>query len=542
MRRYLLCLLLAVGLIPQASAQAPERLTLGMTEFPSDMHPFISNLLVRNYLLAVSRRSVTRFDFSGLTVCQLCTEVPTVENGRAKVTKNADGTDGMEVRFTLRPGLKWGDNTPLTASDIAFGYEVEKAFQPPVSVTGVQVIDPQNYVVKMKSPRYDFNRLSPQPFPEHLEGAIFRAASDPLDYGKKSLFNRAPETPGLWNGPYLLTSFKSNESVTFVPNPLWDGVKPVFKSVTMRFIENTSALQANLLSGDIDMVYGLTFDQALDLSKRRADKFDISFIPGIPTTWIYVQTENPLLADKRVRQAILSGIDRKTLTERLFEGKQPVANSIISPVEISYNKDIKPWPYDPAKARALLAEAGFKPGPDGIMVKADGTRLSIDLLVSSGIRMVELIQQVVQSQLKQVGIEIVAKSEPVRVLLGETVRKRSFTGLTSFTWTPAPDAIPYFTYHSSRIPTAANSYGGTNYTGFRNARMDELLDAALAELDTAKRRVMFNEIQAIVMEELPQMPLYHVSNVFVSPKWMTGLTPPQSTALPTLWIEYWKGK
>jgi peptide/nickel transport system substrate-binding protein len=541
MRYAFLAMALWFGLIGSARAQH-ETLTVGMTEFPSDMHPFISNLLIRNYLLAVSRRTVTRFDESGQTICQLCTEVPTLANGRAKTVALPDGSTGMEVRFTLRPGLKWADGMPLTTKDIAFGYEVEKAFNPPVSVTGIEVLDAQSYVVKMKTARYDFDRLSPTPIAEHVDGAVFRAATDPLDYGNKSAFNKAPATKGLWNGPYMLTDFKANESVTFVPNPYWDGEKPAFKTATFRFFPSTPAMQASLLAGDIDMVYGLTLDQAIDLQKREAARFDISFPVSLTVTFLYLNLDNPILADKRVRQAIVSAIDRATLVKKLYDDKVPVAHSILSPIEASYAGDLKHWDYDPARARALLAEAGYKPGPDGIMVKADGTRLSLDLLVSSGIRIVELVQQVIQSQLKGVGIEIVAKNEPVRVLLGETVRKRIFPGMTMFSWTPTPDGIPYFTYHSSRIPSAANSYGGTNYTGYRNPKMDALLDAGLAELDTPKRKAIFHDIQATIMDDLPQIPLYYGANVFLAPKWLTGLTPPRSVFLPTLWIESWRPK
>ncbi len=146
-----------------APAQAKDRLAIGLSQFPSDMHPFISNLLVRNYILAAARRVVTGFDESGRVVCRLCTEVPTVANGRAKLVPQPDGSTGMEITFTLRPGLKWGDGSPLTTRDILFGYKVELAFFPPVTVTGVEAIDEFSYTVKSKAPRYDFDRLSPAP-------------------------------------------------------------------------------------------------------------------------------------------------------------------------------------------------------------------------------------------------------------------------------------------------------------------------------------------------------------------------------------------
>jgi peptide/nickel transport system substrate-binding protein len=525
-----------------ALAQPREQITIGMSEFPADMHPFITNLLVRNYVLGAARRAVFRYDDKGQVICQLCTEVPTAANGRAKLVTNGDGSAGMEVTFTLREGLKWADGVALTTRDIALGYEVEKVFAPPASVVGIDIIDAQSYRVRLKTPRYDFDRLTPAPIAEHVEGAIFASRKDPLDYGQRSAFNRAPETPGLWNGPFRITGFKPNESVTMERNPTWDGAGPYFKRVTFRFIENTSALQAALLAGDIDTVYGLTLDQALALEKRESARFDVSFIPAISTNSLYVQLDNPILADIRVRRAIIQAIDRQTLVNRLYEGKVPVADSVLSPVEKSRDPNVKHWKFDQAAARALLAEAGWKPGPDGILVQADGTRLSLDLNHSSGIRVVELVGQVVQSQLKAVGIELVIRAEPVRVLLGETVRKRQFKGLAMFNWTPAPDGIPYFTYHSSRVPSAENSYTGTNYMGLRDPTMDALLDGAIGEIDPVKRQVLWNGIQGYIAENLPIIPLHHGTNIFVAPKWLAGLTPMRSVFLPPLWIEAWKVK
>ena len=397
-------------------------------------------------------------------MCQLCTEVPSVANGRARPVTNPDGSPGMEVDFTLREGLKWADGVPLTTRDIALGYEVEKIFAPPASVTGVDIIDARTYRVRLKTPRYDFDRLTPAPIAEHIEGATFASRKDPLDYGQRSAFNRAPDTAGLWNGPFRVTAFKPNESITVERNPNWHGASPHFNRVTFRYIENTAALQAALLAGDIDTVYGLTLDQALALEKREAARFDIAFVLALSTNSLYIQLDNPIMADIRVRRAIIQSIDRQTLVNRLYEGKVPVAHSILSPVEKSRDASVRQWKYDPAAARALLAEAGWKPGPDGILVKPDGTR----------------------------------------------------------------------------IPSAENSYTGTNYMGLRDPAMDKLLDDGIAELDPTKRQIIWNGIQGSIADNLPIIPLHHGTNIFVTPKWLTGLTPMRSTALPPLWIEEWR--
>ncbi len=521
-------------------AQSKDQLVVGMTAFPASVHPFVSSSTTANYMLGAARREVVRRDGDGKIMCQLCTEVPSVKNGRAREVTLPDGGKAMEVTFTLRPDLKWGDGTSLTTKDIVFGFEVSRTFLPPVNTTGVVALDDLNYVVKLNSLRYDFDRLSPSPVNAAIEEPILRAATGPLDYAAKSTFTRAPETPGLWNGPYLIVEFDPSQKASFAPNPYWDGEKPVFKQVTMRLVGNTAALQANLLSGDIDMASGLTTTQALDLQKRYADRFDISFVQAFSTAYLYSQLGNSNLADKRIRQAIVLGIDRQTIVSRLFDGRLSVATSILAPVDLSYDKDIKPWPYDPARARELLAQAGYKPGTDGILERSDGTRLSLELLTMAGVGDYPLLQQVIQSQLKQIGIEIIPKSEATKELWGVTLPRRAFKGLVLGTWITCPDCIPIREFGTAGIPQESNKFGGYNYTGYSNPILDAVLTGALAELDPAKRQVMWNEIQTTLMEDLPQIPLYNGGYVLQGPKWMTGLMPIRSTYLPTLWIEYWR--
>ena len=539
----LLLAVLVTASVAATRAQQRDQVVIGMATFPATIHPLVGFQASRDYVLAVSRRSVTRFDASGAVVCQLCTEVPTVENGRVKVVDLATGKKGMEVTFTLRSGLKWGDGTQLTTKDVVFGAEVARSVQPVANVTGVVARDDHSYTVMLDSVRYDFYRLSPQPLNAAIEEPIFRAAKDPLDYGNKSAYAHAPEQAGLWNGPYLLTEFKPNESVTFTPNPFWDGEKPAFKHVIMRVFPSSAALEANMLSGDVDIANGLGFDQETELEKRYADRFDVKIVPGTTDTYyLYVQTESPLLSDKRVRQAIAMAINKQGIVASLFGGRTAVANSFVATADPNYVKDLKPWPYDPNRARATLAAAGYKPGPDGVMVRADGTRLSLDLIAGAGAATPNLIQQVVQSELKQVGIEIVAKSEPFRVLDGTTIRQRLYKGMVIEWGSGIPGSLPIFNYMSTSIPTEANAFSGGNSTSYRNPRVDALLTEGLAELDPAKRQVVWNELQEIIMDDLPRIPLFNSPVVFVSPKWMSGVTPPQSVYQQTLWIEYWKPK
>jgi len=550
--RALLCAALAASatLSLPAAAQPRDSLTIGMVQFPPDMHPFITNTSIKDYILVTALRSMTTFTRAGEVVCRLCDDLPTLANGKAKIIDRPDGTKGMQVLYTLKPGNFWADGQPVTAADFAFAFQVLKSFAAPPQYDAVTALDERTLRVDLKSVRYDYNRYGYSPLSEHIEGPIFRDAKDPLDYGQKSALNRRPEEPGLWMGPYRIAEFRPNESVTLVPNPHWTGPKPQFQHVTMRLIENTSALQANLLSGDVDMVasgnLGLTLDQIIALAKSQATRFDFAFQPAV-TSYEHLtpNLDNPLLADKRVRQAMQMAIDRKTLTAKLFEGKQEVADSFKHPSQFGWDPKVKTWPYDPKAARALLADAGFKPGPDGILLAPSGDRFSLDYTTTAGNRTRELVQQVLQTQLKAVGIELLIKNEPARVMFGETLRKRTFKGLVEFQSDPPLDWVPDYTFASTWIPTADNNWSGTNYMNYRSKPMDDAIAAAQTELDPAKRKAIWKTILDTAAEDLPEINLFFASTAFILPKWLTGVVHPDPTQFigtGPAWIEEWKAK
>jgi len=527
--------------------QTHDIVNIGMVQFPPDLHPNITVTSVKDTILAAARRGMTGFTANGEVICQLCTEVPSIANGRAKVIKRDDGTDGMEVNFTLKDNLFWADGEPVTAKDVVFGFEVEKAFSVPPTVDRVDAIDAKNIKVILRVVRYDFDRSAPAPLSEHIEGPIFRAAINPLDYGQKSLFNRKPEEPGLWMGPYRIVEFRPNESVTLEPNIYWKGQKPYFKKVTFRLVENTSALQANLLSGAVDMVatgnVGLTLDQHLSMMKTASDKFDWEFVPAVSSyEHLAVQFDNPILADRKVRQAIQLSIDRKTLVERVFGNRFEIAQSFKHPTQFGWDADVKKYPYDPKAARALLEQAGYKLGSDKILTNEKGERLSIDLVSTSGNRIRELIEQVIQTQLKAVGIEIVIKNEPARVMFGETLRQRKFNGLVEFQTDAQLDTVPYIYYHSSQIPTEQNSWTGLNYMGYKNPVMDSALMDAWKALDSDVRKLAWKKILEITAEDLPEIFLFFPTSAVLTPKWMTGVVNSSRWGLVTAWIEQWRAK
>jgi peptide/nickel transport system substrate-binding protein len=249
--------------------------------------------------------------------------------------------------------------------------------------------------------------------------------------------------------------------------------------------------------------------------------------------------DNPILNDKRVRQALLYAIDRETINQRLFEGRQTVAHSDVSPLDWVYNENVKKYPYDPAGATELLEAAGWTELRGGIRHNAEGEPLQLEFMTTAGSRIRELVQQVLQSQWKQVGIDVRVRNEPPRVFFGQTVHERRFTGLAMFGWGKGPEHIPRTTLHSEEIPSAENGWSGQNYTGFKNAEMDELIEKINLEVDRKKRKAMWDRLQEIYVEEVPVIGLYWRSNPHILPKWLKGLRPTGQMASSSLWVEDW---
>jgi peptide/nickel transport system substrate-binding protein len=544
----LAALVAAVPLVRPAAAAHPD-LTIGVASFPSSLHPATDPDLIKFYILGFADRPVTTFDASGHLVCLLCAEIPSLANGDAKPEELPGGGQGMAVTFHFKPGLQWGDGAPLGAADLAFtarvGHDPNSGFANTHTweiVSRVDVIDPQTAVLHYMQPNYQFDQLA-ELLPAHLEQPVFEHASGPGDYMRLSVFNRAPTNPGLYNGPYLVAGYDAGSRVVLARNPYWQGPRPAFDRIVVKTIGNTAALQTNLLSGDVDMIpgegIGLTLDQVLALQKQDPDRFVYAYKPNLSYTHIDLQLDNPILADFRVRRALLLGIDRQSMVDKLMGGRVPVANSFVSPLDPMFSADVPTYPYDPARARALLDEAGWKPGDDGIRRNAASDRLSLDFSTSTGVRARELLQEVMQSQWRRIGVETVIRNEPARTLFGETLKHRAFKGLAMFGWSSSIEGTPRQILHSGQIPTAANNWGGGDYTDFRDPTMDADIEAMEKELDPAKRRVLWAEMQRIYAEKLPVLPLFFGAEAHVWPLWLKGVVPTGHNAPSSLWAEDW---
>ena len=541
----------AAALIGLCLAVAPawaRDLVIGVNQYPSNLHPNIDSMVVKSYVLGLTQRPLTTFDQSWKLVCMLCTELPTLENGKAVAEDAPGGKHGVALTYTIQPDATWGDGTPITTKDVQFTWEVGRHPRSGVGnaemyrrIWQVDVIDDKTFVLHDEKLGFDYNAINDfRLLPAHLERPVFEA--DPDTYKNRTLFDTDPTNPGLAFGPYRITQVVPGSQIVLERNPTWWGERPVFDRIVIKAIENTTALEANLLSGEVDMIEGsagMSLDQALAFERRHGDRFQVVYKPGLVFEHLDPMLDNPALADRRVRQALLYGLDRATISQKLFAGRQPVADTPVHPLDWVHTDEVQHYPYEPAKAAALLDEAGWRIGDGGLRRNAAGEPLRLELMTTAGNRTRELIEQVAQAQWRQLGIDIVIKNEPPRVLFAETLSKRRYTGLTLFAWISSPENVPRTTLHSDEIPTEANGWSGQNYTGYRNPQVDALMDAIEVEIDRDKRAGLWHELQRIYAEDLPALPLFFRADAHVWPKWLKGVEPTGHMAPTTLWVERW---
>ncbi len=450
---------------------------------------------------------------------ELAEKIPNVKDGDWKILPG----NKMQVTWKIRRGYTWQDGEPVTAQDWIWAWRVNLHPDFPTAsrdvakrVENILAPDPYTMVVQWKQ-KYAFANLGVAGsgiLPKHATEMQFRA--------NPSKFDQAwgIGVPTLGNGPYVLKEWRKGSLLTVEAYPSWRGTglqpaDPTVKRITFHVITDTNTIIANVLSGAADATdeTAIPFVSGLELEKRLAKegRNDIVLKPQAGLSWEHIDLnlDNIHLKDKRVRQAILYAINRDEIVQQLFEGKQAVADSFLPPKHYGFANNVKKYAFDPNRGKQLLAEAGYTPGSDGILQKG-GQRLSLTFLTSTGRSDRAQVQQIVQAQLKAVGIEIKIQNQPARAYFGDTLPTRKFEmAMFSYVFSPLADCEGLYT--GDTIPTPEHREG-QNYPGYKNDEVTKLCHAIPEELDEAKRVEMFTRVQELWTEDLPALPLYFRSD------------------------------
>jgi peptide/nickel transport system substrate-binding protein len=456
-------------------------------------------------------------------------KLPTIKDGDWVVLPNKK----MRVTWKLKRGFTWHDGRPVTALDYRFTYGMERNPRTPrVSRFIVNKVDnilvpnpndPYTMVVQWNElwPFANFDPFGDQiVYPRHLLESVYLSNPERLITHQ---YWRAPVA----NGPYRFVEWVPGSHLTLEAYDKWPLGKPAIRRITFRFILDSTVLVANQISGDVQATEINNFgcDQ-MEQIERRNQQVRANYKEALTWERVDFNLDNEWLKDKRVRQAIAHALDRTALANIACSGgRQPVAHTWLAPGHPASNSNVKKYTFDLARARALLAEAGFTPGPDGILRDAAGKRVEMTIMTTAGNAVREQIQQVMRDQLKQVGIDLRIDNRPASVFLGPVVSQRQFPFMAMYGSLFSPDSVPFDRFHSSQIPTQANSWQGNNRTGWRNADNDRLWEQIVAELDATKRNALMRRQQEIQAEDLPTLPLYFRLNLTTNYKAMRNVKP-----------------
>ena len=502
------------------------RLNIGTLEFPDILSFDYSLRVASQFALGPVLRPLVLPGADLRFACELCDQLPDIPNGGIVV--QADG--GLIVTYHLRKDWYWGDGVPVTAQDFAFTIELARTPKTGfvrssiyADIQKVETPDPLTLRLTFSKTRYDAGQLRITPLPEHIERKVLdRVGAE--HYAQETMYVKQPALPGLWNGPYLVTDFKLRDHIIYRRNPFWRGTKPQFDDVILRAIDNTAALEQNLLSGDIDYGRGLSLGFADRLIKNHNPDFSVDLVPSTGRQMLQVSPHNSWLADPRIRRALVLALDRDTMAHQHLGSAFEPAFSFLPEADPFFSKPAHDaLAFDPMTARALLDELGLGIGPDGIRQNQQGERLQIDLMIGAGDPAGALLAVFLQSAWRDIGIDIhILPREQGEVY--RQARELSYSGLLEQSWITAPGDPPRLVFHSSSIPAKANHFSGGNQSGYANPEMDVLIDRARLEIDPVLRRTLMARIQVLYVRDLPEIPLFITAVPYVRPKALTGLT------------------
>jgi len=466
-------LLLTALALPGRTQEDPQGqpIRIGIQQEPSSLFPRMSSMAAASEIRKLLFASLVTMDENWRLRPIAAETLPTRRNGLWKVCKDDKGrVVGMTVTWKLRRTLKWSDGKPVTAADYIFAHEV--LTHPKVRVTDRTVEarierlvaqDPYTLIVHWKGAfayANCFGMKAHLALPRHLLEKAFRAAPDKL--------HELPyATRPVGNGPFILTEWIPGKRLTLTANPHWYTGTPPTPKIVYQLFSSSAKTFAALREDRIDAISPPSAPVARirAFAKQAAEGFQTEIRPGVTWEHIDFNLNSEILKDRRVRQALLLALDRKQMLRTLFGRKYPVAHSWLPSWHYGYARRITHFHHDPERAAKLLEAAGWtRPAPGAMRhrVGAPTQRLTLEFVTTSGNARREKIQRLLKAQWRKLGVEIVIKNEPARLLFGKTLRQRRFKHLALYAWIMGPLSDGEDLWSGARIPKRSNGWSGQN--------------------------------------------------------------------------------
>jgi len=511
---FVLGLLLPAG-VPAGAEPAKSVFTVGVTQDVDSLNPFVGVTAAAYEIFQMVYPTLTDYGAKDFTI----------EAGLAESwTESPDKTFWT---YKIRPGLKWSDGVPLTAKDAAYTFNriINGTFEKVNygnyvgNITKAEAPDDTTLILRVDKPSPIMEKLAVYILPEHVystidETAIQSFKDEPTD-GK----------PVVGAGPYLTAERQVGQFTRMVANPNFYRGKPAVDEVVFKFYANPDALGQALRKGEIDYADSLesnVFDSLADVPniKRLSAVYsgfnELAFNTGAATIDNKpIGDGNPLLKDKRLREAIGWSIDRKALVEKVLGGHGSVGSTLIPPMYADWHlSPTNEVSYDPDRARSLLDAAGYPLGPNGIRQDATGAPLKFRLFGRSDKAASKKAVEFIKNYLADVGVEttvtLIAEDA-----LTEKIGQGEFD-MFEWGWVVEPDPgyqLSTFTCDKRSYEDGGSIVANLSDSFYCNPEYDALFAAQSTETNPAKRIEVVKQMQQILYDDWPYAITYYYDNL-----------------------------
>ncbi len=420
--------------------------------------------------------------------------------------------DKLSISFELKDNVVWSDGQPITADDVKFTWD--KMMDPKVDfpyrslyepLGTIEVTGPKSFVFKLKSvfaPALDYAG-GITPIPKHI--------FENVDINQNQFNDKPPAS----SGPFLFKEWVKDDHATFVANDkYWDG-RPNLDTYIFRVVKDATVSYSMLKVGDADTsdIQPQDYQEAVKSPIFNTYNY---YSVGAPWDYIGFNLRNPILSDKRVRYALSYGLDTQKMIDRILLGHAKPQFSVFPATSPVFTDQVTKFGYDPAKAKALLDEAGWKVGPDGIRVK-DGQKLHLRIHFNAGNKRREQIATIAQQYWKDIGVEVEINQEEWGAFLKRVNETHDFD-MVILGWVGG--------YEPNAQSNIWMTGSPQNSIGYSNPRVDELFTQGVTiSYDMKERKPVYEEIQKIIADDQPYIFLFTQESITGVNKRIKGIDP-----------------
>lgn len=480
--------------LPQTSKDRKDTLIVGITAPSGKFNPIYSDSVYDSYVTSLVFDGLMTNDKEGNPIGLLA-------------EKWDISQDNKTYTFHLKKGVKFSDGTELKASDVAFTYTAlcdPKYDGPRVDaveklegfkeynkgdakeVSGIKVID--DYTISftltdVKAPAIigDFGYgIMSKNYYGFEKGSIQKL---------KDLFLKPIGT-----GAYKFKAYEAGQTVEFVKNDSYFRGTPKIANIIMKVTNSQTNIQ-ELKSGGTDMDVIAAKPENINMLNE-AGFLDLQFYPDNGYSYIGLNLRNDMFKDKKVRQALTYGLNRKGFVDSYYKGYADVCNAPMSPVSWAYTEDIEKYDYNADKANKLLDEAGWVKKDDGWRYK-DGKKFTIHWLTYTGSKYVDNLVPIVKENWKAIGVEVIPELMEFATLSEKVYDKQEFE-MYNMAWSLSIDPDP-----SGIFAISQDTLGGFNSVGWRNDEAEKLVQEGLKTTDLEKRKEIYKKWTKMANDDLP---------------------------------------